>query len=135
VIALVRETVDGLGELVAQHIKLARLEFAADLQSLGRRAGVLAVFMAFSLIGYALVMVGIAASVGGVTTIGTSLLAIGLVHVAGGATGVFRVVARSRAKPLMDATGDEMSRSLAALGSATALPAAIPHGPERIHVR
>src|SRR3954463_14945447 len=120
VFVLVRETADGLGELVGQHFKLARLELAADMESLGNRARVIAVFAALLLIGYTLAMVGLAALVAGSGRLGWALLAVGLVHVAGGAAGMYRAVAGSRGSKLMDATTGEMSRSVATLGSAAA---------------
>jgi hypothetical protein len=131
VFALVRETADGLGELVGQHFKLARLELAADMESLGDRARVIAVFAALLLVGYTLAMVGLAALIAGMGRMGWALLAVGLMHVAGGATGMYRVVARARGTKLMDATAGEMSRSVATLGSA----AAPENGAGRLDVR
>src|SRR4051812_35782073 len=100
VFALVRETADGLGELVGQHFKLARLELAEDLESLGNRARDIAVFAAFMLVGYTLAMVGGAVLIGAMSKVGWALLAMGLVHVAGGAAGVYRVLARARGTKL-----------------------------------
>jgi hypothetical protein len=135
VFALVRETADGLGELVGQHFKLARLELAADMESLGARARELAVFAALVLVGYTLAMVGLASLVGGMSRMGWALLAVGLVHVAGGAAGMARAVARSRGTKLMDATAGEMSRSVATLGSAATPAPAAAVGGERVDVR
>ncbi len=116
--ALVRETADGLGEFVGQHLRLARLEFAADLQSVAKRARVLALFVALMLVGYTLAMLGIAACVGGVnegvTRLGKTLVVFGLVHLATGAAGVFAWT-RARGIHAMEVTVDELNRSLTTL--------------------
>src|SRR4029077_902287 len=53
-IALVRETASGFGQLVADHIRLARLEMTADAKSYVRDGGVLLVGGFILAIGYAM---------------------------------------------------------------------------------
>ncbi len=115
---LVRETADGLADLVGQHLKLARIELAAGLQLLGRRGLAVALFAALIVVGYTLGIVGLAAFLGGFSTAGRWLLAISLVHVGVGAVGMSRAVARLRGTALMEMTAGQMSHSLATLGSA-----------------
>src|SRR6185503_2179061 len=40
IIALVKETADGFGHLIAEHVKLARLELVADAKASGRKIAV-----------------------------------------------------------------------------------------------
>src|SRR5215831_8815406 len=60
IMTLIKETVDGLGRLIADHVKLARLELIADVRTQGRRVGVVAVILPFVFLGYALACVGLA---------------------------------------------------------------------------
>src|SRR5437667_11794800 len=64
ILTLIRETVDGLGRLVADHVKLARLELVADVKVQGRRAATIAVIVPFIFLGYALGCVGLALVLG-----------------------------------------------------------------------
>ena len=43
IVGLIRETVDGLRDLIADHIKLARIELVGDAKTYGRSVAVLAV--------------------------------------------------------------------------------------------
>src|SRR4029078_7911173 len=54
VIALVRETASGFGQLVADHIRLARLEMTADAKTYVRDGGMLLVAGVVLAIGYGL---------------------------------------------------------------------------------
>lgn len=57
---LLKETVDGFGHLMAAHVKLARLEFFADVKTLGRRVALLAVVVCLVLLGYVFCCLGMA---------------------------------------------------------------------------
>jgi len=124
---LVGETAMGLGDLVGRHLKLARLELATDVRSLGKRAAVAALFSVLIVIGYTLSMVGLAVCAGGVTSTAKALLVIGLVHLATGAAGIF-TVALSRRPRLMDVTAAEIGRSFAT----RALPPRLPPPSRRL---
>lgn len=52
IVGLIRETVDGLRDLIADHIKLARIELVADAKTYGRGIAVLAVAGLVLAIGY-----------------------------------------------------------------------------------
>jgi hypothetical protein len=54
IVALVKQTADGLGQLIGDHLKLARAEMSADAREYGRRVGVLGAAAAFLFLGYAL---------------------------------------------------------------------------------
>src|SRR5437764_1159290 len=60
IIALVKETADGFGHLLAEHVKLARLELVADARASGRRIATIALIVPVIFIGYALAAVGLA---------------------------------------------------------------------------
>jgi hypothetical protein len=124
VIGKVRDVADGLGHLVGQHLKLARLELTADLRTMLRRTRVIAILVAFLIVGYALAMAGLAVVLGGNTAIGVPLLAVGIAHVVLSGAGIV-LASRRRDTHLMDSTVEQVGQSLNTLRLATtpALPA------------
>jgi hypothetical protein len=115
VVQLVRQTADGLVDLIGQHLKLARLELTADLLAAARSARATVLFALLATVGYALAMAGLALLFGGRHDVALALLAVGLVHIGIGGLGVlFRASRRTR---LMSASAHEAKRSLATLGS------------------
>ena len=113
---LVRETADGLGHLVALHVKLARCELTRELRSMAGRAELAAVLAALLLIGYALAMAGVAVLIGGNGLVGRPLVLVGIVHVAVAGGGLYWSQRRAMAGPVLEASGIEAKRTLAALG-------------------
>jgi Putative Actinobacterial Holin-X, holin superfamily III len=113
---LVRETADGLGHLVALHVKLARCELTQELRSMAGRAGLIAVLTALLLIGYALAMAGVAVFIGGNRLVGGPLVMVGIGHVAVSGGGLFWCQRRTSARRVLEATGIEAKRTLAVLG-------------------
>jgi uncharacterized membrane protein YqjE len=125
IMRLVHRTADGVAELVAQHLKLARLELTRDLVTAARRARVIAVMALLAIVGYALTMAGVAAFLGDRHRLGVAFLSVGLAHLGVGAIGILLAVTRRAPAPLlMNATTDEVKRSLASL-SATGMSAAL----------
>jgi hypothetical protein len=123
VVGLARETADALGRLTVQHLRLARLEIKADLRAMGLQAARIAVLAALVVVGYGLAMAGLAVLVDGGSKGGLGLVVIGSVHVVGAGLGILITVARLRRLRLMNATAEEMSRTLSPLGlGATAQP-------------
>lgn len=116
VMRLVRETAEGMAELVGKHLKLGRLELQADLVATARRARLTAVLGLLAIVGYALTMAGVAALLGGVQKVGFAFLAVGLAHVGLGAVGMALAATRTRAQ-LMNVTSDQAKLSLATFGS------------------
>jgi hypothetical protein len=57
ILALIKETADGFGHLLADHIKLARLELVADVKSYGRQVALIALIVPILFMGYAIVCV------------------------------------------------------------------------------
>jgi hypothetical protein len=134
VIGRVRDVADGLGVLVGQHLKLARLELVSDLRVMGRRLRLIAVLTGLGIVGYALGMAGLAVFIGGNRAIGIPLAAVGLGHVVLCGAGIL-LASRRRDTHLMDSTVEQVGQSLNTLRLATepALPAS--NGLEKLDAR
>ena len=96
---LARETALSLGHLVGQHVKVARLEIAAEARAMGRRAIVVAVLAVLVAIGYALAIAGLAVAIGGAAELGIPLVIVGLAHVVGASAGLVFGPLRARPSP------------------------------------
>lgn len=116
IIALARETVDALGKLTMQHLRLARLEMRADLRTMGSQAALIALLTAVGVVGYGLLMAGIAVALGRGWNEGLPFLLIGSGHIVAAGVGIWVAIARLRRIRPMNATADEVTRSLAPLG-------------------
>ena len=117
IISLVRETADGLGRLIAEHIRLARIEMAADAKQYGRKVALLVGAGGVIAVGY--VFAWIAAALALSRAIGAPLafLAVAVLHVAGGGIGLAAVAGKLRQARLMDGTRSEVNRSVSALAA------------------
>lgn len=127
---LLRETADGIGQLVVQHVKLAQLDLTANLRAMGGRvAAVLACAVLF-VVGYALSMVGIALMLGDGYSSGLPLAAIGFAHCLGSGIALVVVIGRLRRTKMMKVTADVLGDSAATLlapqGQQEPLAAALP---------
>jgi hypothetical protein len=118
IIGLVRETADGLSQLIADHIKLARTEIAADARVYARQSAVLAVAGFVLALGYALACV--AASLALARYLGTALafICVGGLHILAGAIAVGVALRRMRRTRLLGESVAEMGRSVSALSPA-----------------
>ncbi len=94
---LARETMLSLGHLVGQHVKVARLELAAEMRAMSRRAIAVAALSALIAIGYALAIAGLAVAFGGAAELGIPLVVVGLAHVVGAGAGLVLGPLRARA--------------------------------------
>jgi uncharacterized membrane protein YqjE len=112
---LVKETADNLGRLVADHIKLARVELVADSRELGRKMALLLTAASFLALGYALACVALALAVAPFIGAPWAFLGVAGVHLIGGGIAL-AVVRRSAAttRPLHESLR-ELDRSAAAL--------------------
>ena len=135
IIGLVRETVDGIGHLVAEHIKLARLELVAEAKVTGRRLALIALVVPIVFMGYALACIGLAVLLA--RSLGTSnaFFLVGGVHVILGGLAVAVAVARLRRTQTLRETVQEVGRSvdvIAAVGAvATTNGVSAPRAPAR----
>ena len=96
---LARASALSLGHLIGQHVKVARLEIAAEARVMGRRAIAVAVLAGLVAIGYALALAGLAAAIGGGAELGIPLVVIGLAHVVGAGAGLVFGPLRARPSP------------------------------------
>lgn len=126
ILALARETADAVGRLTMQHLRLARLEMQADLRAMGVQAALLALLVALAIVGYGLAMAGLGLVIARGLHDGLALLLIGVTHLLGAGVGIVIAVARLRRIRPMNATADEVSRSLAPLGLGSDSTAAAP---------
>ena len=125
---LARDTAASLGHLIDQHVQVARVELAAELKEMGRRARLGAVLAALVVVGYALAMAGLAILFGGGATVGMPLVIVGLAHLAGAGAGLIYGPLRARAaqSELMENTTDAIGRTVAVLGGGPPpVPAAV----------
>jgi hypothetical protein len=128
IIALVKETADGFGHLIAEHVKLARLELVADAKASGRKIAVIALIVPILFIGYGLACVGLANLLS--PSLGTpgAFFAVGGGHVLLGAVAIAIAARRlGQVQPLRE-TVHEVGRSveaIAAVGASNGAPA--PH--------
>jgi hypothetical protein len=118
IMSLVKETADGLGRLIADHIKLARVEMVADAKEYGRHVGLLTVAGIFVVIGYVFGWIAAALAVARWVGAPLAFLIVALLHIAGGAIGLGVVSRRLKttARPLDD-TVSEVNRSVATLAA------------------
>ena len=120
VTGLARESALSLGHLIGQHVKVARLEIAAEVRTMGRRATAVAVLAVLVAIGYALAIAGVAVVIGGAVELGMPLVIIGAAHVLGAGVGLALGPLRARRS------------ALHAMRNTTA---AIDHALEKVHAR
>ena len=112
IIALIKETADGFGHLIADHIKLARLELVADVKNYGRQVALIALIVPILFIGYIIVCFGLAALLARWLGSAGSLFLVGGAHIAIGAVAIWMAIARlRRAQPMSDSF-EEMNRSM-----------------------
>jgi len=132
ILALIKETADGFGRLLADHIKLARLELVADVKSYGRQVALIALIVPVLFMGYAIVCLGVAALLAPLVGHAGGLLLVGGAHIVIGAVAIVMAVRRlQRAQPLAETVG-EMSRSMETFAPARAgngAPAPYPFPP------
>ena len=115
IISLVKETASGLGQLVADHIRLARLEMTADAKSYGRDVGMLLAGGFIVAIGYGLGCIAAGMALARVIGAPLAFLALALLHVAVGVIALLVIAGRMKHLQLMQGTKHEVSRSVNAL--------------------
>jgi hypothetical protein len=133
VAGLARDTALSLGHLIGQHVNVARLEIAAELQATIKRARLVAVLAAIVAIGYALAIGGLAFVIGGGASVGLPFVIVGLAHVVGAGAALAFGPLRGRGAQThpMRNTTVAVDRTLAALQGAGAPVTAL----EKTHAR
>lgn len=116
-IALVRETASGFGQLVADHIRLARLEMTADAKTYVRDGGVLLVAGFVLAIGYGLACLAAGLALSRVLGGPIAFVCLAALHLAAGAIALTVALRRMKQVQLMHGTKEEVSRSISALST------------------
>lgn len=115
VVGLLRETADGLGQLIADHIKLARLELAADARSYGQGVATLVVAGFILSLGYAFAWLAIGLAVARWCGAPIAFGGIAVLHLVAGGVAVSSAIKRMKRTRLMRESATEASRSVSAL--------------------
>jgi uncharacterized membrane protein YqjE len=115
VVALIRETVDGLRMLIADHIKLARIELVADMQVYGRSVAVLVVAGLVLAIGYLSALVAVAFWLARLWGAPIGVGVVAAVHLLLGGIAVIWALGKMRRTRLMHETTSEAKSSVAVI--------------------
>jgi uncharacterized membrane protein YqjE len=115
IIALVKETASGFGQLVGDHIRLARIEMTADAKSYVRDGSMLLVGGFIVAAGY--VLACIAAGLGLARIIGGPLAfaCLAVLHLVVGGIALAFALRKMKQVQLMQETKHEVTRSMSAL--------------------
>lgn len=106
-----RDVVDGFSELTGQHLRLARVELAADARFVGVRVGLIAALAPLVLVGYGFLCAALAMLLARVMADDLALLLVGLLNLVGGIAGIAIVVRQLNAHRVMSATLTELEAS------------------------
>ena len=113
---LVARLVDGIGQLLAQHVALARIELSEEAHSVGRALGTMALFVPLLVVGYAMLCFGLAFALSGLLSVPLAVLLVGLANFVAGGVALWRVY-RTLKRPALEestAAARESARALAA---------------------
>ena len=103
-----RAIIDALSELVAQHIKLARVELKEDARELGGQVAKIAAFVPLIVMGYALLCVALALFLRRFVPIDAAFLIVAASNLAGGGLGILLAVRRLKERKVLSGTRDEL---------------------------
>jgi len=106
-----RELVDAFSELVAQHVRLARMELAEDARFVGVRVGVIAALAPLILVGYGFLCVALALALRRVMAADLAFLLVGLLNLIVGGVGIAIVGKQLGERKVMHATVAELDSS------------------------
>ena len=115
IISLVKETADGLGQLVADHIKLARIEMTTDVRAYVRELSLLVVGGFVFSVGYGLACIAAGTALTRVMGAPLAFAGLAILHVVVGAIALGMAVRRMRRVQLMQESKEEVSRSVTSL--------------------
>lgn len=132
IVALLRETADGFGCLMAAHLKLARVEILSDMRSIGRQAATLAGLVFLVIVGYAMSCLGLAAVLSRWLGVAGALFSVGGVHILGGTVAMLVALRRLSRTRLLHETAQAAGQSVSAL-SARVMHGAAPHSAVMAH--
>lgn len=104
----IRELVDAFSELVAQHVRLAKMELADDARFVGTRVGLIAVLAPLILVGYGFLCGGLALALSAVMPTALAFVVVGLLNLAAGGVGVALAAKQLSERKLMPTTFTEL---------------------------
>ena len=102
--------VDGLGELLAQHVALARLEIGEEVHAVSRVLGTLAVVVPALVVGYAMLCFALAFALSPIFSVPGAVALVGLANLAVGAGGLLAVRKTVR-RPYLEETAQAARES------------------------
>lgn len=111
----IRDLVDALGELLAQHLRLARMELAEDARYVGVRVALMAAFAALVLFGYGFLCIALALALGRVMRAEIAFLLVGALNLLMGGLGLAGVQRQLARRAVMNASLEELESSSAVL--------------------
>ena len=97
---LVARLVDGLGQLVAQHVALARLELGEEARSVGRAVGTLALFVPLVVVGYAMLCLALALALADLIPLPWAVCVVGVANLLAAGVGFLTASKALRRRPL-----------------------------------
>ncbi len=115
IVARLKETADGLGELVSDHVKLARIELVAEAKSYGRSVAVLGVAAIVLVIGYAFAWTAAALVLARWVGAPLAFVIVAAPHLIGGVVAIVLAIGKMRQTQVLPESTLEASRSLNAL--------------------
>ena len=104
----IRELVDAFGELVSQHVRLARMELAEDARFVGLRIGLIAAFAPLVLVGYGFLCLALALLLREVMHPAAAFLLVGVLNLAIGAVGIALVARQLGARKVLNDSMSEL---------------------------
>jgi hypothetical protein len=115
IIALVKETASGFGQLVGDHIRLARLEMTAEAKSYARDVALLLCAGFIVAVGYVLGCIAAGTALARLVGAPLAFVALAGVHLIVGGIALALIARRMKSIQLMRETKHEVSRSVSAL--------------------
>ena len=113
---LVARLVDGLGQLISQHVALARLELGEEARSVSRALGTLALFAPLLVVGYAMLCFGVAFLLARWLSVPGAVLLLAALNLVVGGLGLWSVL-KALKRPLLQDSQAEVRESAKALAS------------------
>lgn len=109
------ELVDAFSDLVAQHVRLAKMELAEDAKFMGARMALIAVFAPLILVGYGFLCVGAALALARVMPTELSFVIVGVLNLAIGGVGIAIAGKQLSQRKVLDATSSELESTRTAV--------------------
>jgi hypothetical protein len=104
VLTQIRAIIEGVSELVGQHVRLAKLELKEDARFIGLRIGLIAALAPLLLVGYGFLCVAVALALRRVMADDLAFLLVGAVNLLGGLLGIAVVVRQLQGRQVLSAS-------------------------------